>query len=120
MDSIAEELYQSELVVLQHEIPIDTVEYVVELCSSRGVKVILNPAPAHEVKPEILEKVTYLTPNEHEAAILYGEVPAEAAFALSEKLLITQGAGVSIAGKTAVFSVWPENQQLQIRPARMP
>lgn len=101
VDSIAEELYQSELVVLQHEIPIDTVEYVVELCSSRGVKVILNPAPAHEVKPEILEKVTYLTPNEHEAAILYGEVPAEELLLrYPEKLLITQGArGVSIGRK---------------------
>ena len=77
VDSIAQELLQSELVVLQHEIPIDTVEYVVELCSSHGIKVILNPAPAHPVKAEVLEKVTYLTPNEHEAVILYGEWETE-------------------------------------------
>lgn len=101
VDSIAQELFQSELVVLQHEIPIDTVEYVVELCSSHGIKVILNPAPAHEVKPEVLEKVTYLTPNEHEAAILYGEWETkELLRRYPEKLLITQGSkGVSIATK---------------------
>ncbi|HIR92240.1 MAG TPA: ribokinase [Candidatus Egerieimonas intestinavium] len=101
VDSIAQELLQSELVVLQHEIPIDTVEYVVELCSSHGIKVILNPAPAHPVKAEVLEKVTYLTPNEHEAVILYGEWETEELLRrYPEKLLITQGSrGVSIARK---------------------
>lgn len=100
VDSIMEELKKSEIVVLQHEIPQETVEYVIEKCSETGVKVVLNPAPARPVKKEILEKVTYLTPNEHEAVILFGnELSTEEL--LKEhagKLVITQGSrGVSTA-----------------------
>ena len=53
--------------VLQHEIPEATVEYVVNICHENGIKIVLNPAPAREVKKEVLEKITWLTPNEHEA-----------------------------------------------------
>ncbi|MGO5052800.1 ribokinase [Lachnospiraceae bacterium LCP25S3_G4] len=98
VDSIAEALLESDIVLLQHEIPQETVEYVIELCYKNGVKVVLNPGPARPVKKEILEKVTYLTPNEHEAVILFGtELSTEELLKkYPEKLLITQGSkGVS-------------------------
>lgn len=34
---------------------------------------VLNPAPAAEVPMDIIEKVTYVTPNEHEAVLIFGE-----------------------------------------------
>ena len=98
VDSILEELMKSEIVVLQHEIPQETVEYVIEKCSEANVKVVLNPAPARPVKKEILDKVTYLTPNEHEAVILFGnELDTEELLKRHPgKLVITQGSrGVS-------------------------
>lgn len=93
VDSIETELLQSDIVLLQHEIPQETIEYVIEKCYQHGVKVVLNPGPARPVKREIIEKVTYLTPNEHEAVILFGtDVPMEALLKqYPEKLLITQG-----------------------------
>lgn len=93
VDSIREELLQCDIVLLQHEIPQETVEYVVDICTEQGVKVVLNPAPARPVKKEILEKVTYLTPNEHEAVILFGnELSTEELLKkYPEKLVITQG-----------------------------
>lgn len=70
----------------------------IELCAENGVKVVLNPGPARPVKREILEKVTYLTPNEHEAVILFGNDISfeEMMKKYPEKLVITQGSrGVS-------------------------
>lgn len=99
VDSIKEELLKSEIVVLQHEIPQETNEYVIRLCHENGVKVVLNPGPARPVKQEIVELVTYLTPNEHEAKIIFGdEIETEELLKkYPEKLLITQGSrGVSM------------------------
>ncbi|WP_346906232.1 ribokinase [Faecalicatena orotica] len=99
VDSIKEDLLQSEVVVLQHEIPQETNEYVIRLCHENNVKVVLNPGPARPVKKEIVDLVTYLTPNEHEAKIIFGEeIPTEELLQkYPEKLLITQGSkGVSM------------------------
>lgn len=99
VDSVRDELLQSEVVVLQHEIPQDTNEYVIRLCHENGVKVVLNPGPARPVKKAIVDLVTYLTPNEHEAKIIFGEevTTEELLKQYPEKLLITQGSkGVSM------------------------
>ncbi len=98
VNEVKDSLLECEIVLLQHEIPQETVEYVIELCAENGVKVVLNPGPARPVKQEILEKVTYLTPNEHEAAILFGDDISfeEMMKKYPEKLVITQGSrGVS-------------------------
>ena len=97
VDSIKDALLACGIVLLQHEIPQDTIEYVIDICHENGVKVVLNPGPARPVKPEVLAKVDYLTPNEHEAAILFGDMPVEEMLkAYPGKLVITQGSkGVS-------------------------
>ena len=46
IDSISESLTAYDLVVLQHEIPQDTVQYAIEYCAAHGIPVVLNPAPA--------------------------------------------------------------------------
>lgn len=61
---------KARVVLIQLEIPIDTVEYIVEIASENNVKVILNPAPAQILKQELLEKVWMLTPNESETELL--------------------------------------------------
>ncbi|MDO5520154.1 MAG: ribokinase [bacterium] len=93
IESIKEELLKSELVLLQHEIPEETVEYVIDLCYEAKIKVILNPGPARKVKPEYIEKASFLTPNEHEAAILFGTDQSleELVKEYPEKLVITKG-----------------------------
>lgn len=61
----------SSLVMLQHEIPMDTIGYIIDRCYEAGVPVMLNPAPYMDIPQEWIEKVTYLTPNEHEAALMF-------------------------------------------------
>ena len=62
---------KSSLVMLQHEIPMDTIGYIIDRCYEAGVPVMLNPAPYMDIPQEWIDKVTYLTPNEHEAALMF-------------------------------------------------
>lgn len=58
--------------LLQLEIPLDTVQTLASLAHARGVKVILDPAPvpAAGLPPALLQLVDIITPNETEAAAL--------------------------------------------------
>lgn len=103
INEVRDAILECEIVLLQHEIPQETIEYVTDLCADNGVKVVLNPGPARPVRKEILEKVTYLTPNEHETVILFGKEKSfeELMKAYPEKLVITQGSrGVSTCLKS--------------------
>lgn len=62
----------ADLCIIQLEIPIEVVEYVIRLCKDRGIKVILNPAPARNLSDEVLNDIFMLTPNETELSILTG------------------------------------------------
>lgn len=110
VNEVKDSLLECEIVLLQHEIPQETVEYVIALCADNGVKVVLNPGPARPVKQELLEKVTYLTPNEHEAVILFGRDLSfeEMMKRYPEKLVITQGSrGVSTCLKNGEVILVP-------------
>ncbi|MHC4330523.1 MAG: ribokinase, partial [Planctomycetota bacterium] len=62
----------SGAVVAQLEVPLETVEFAARLANGAGVPFILDPAPAQQLGPELLEMVDVLTPNETEAQILTG------------------------------------------------
>ncbi len=66
------EVEGSDLVLMQLEIPIETVEYVAELANKKGIKVILNPAPARALSDKLLKNVYIIIPNKSEAEILSG------------------------------------------------
>ncbi len=65
---------QSNIVLIQQEIPEETVEYVSELCAINDVPLLLNPAPARPISKNVIEKATYITPNEIEAAALFTNI----------------------------------------------
>ena len=71
IDEAWEDISKADMVLLQHEIPAATNAYVIEKCAAHGVPVLLNPAPVAPVPQALLDKITYLTPNEHEAATLF-------------------------------------------------
>jgi ribokinase len=71
VDRAKEAIKAASVVLLQLEIPLDTVMYVADLCKEWNVPVILNPAPAKFLPPELVEKVAYLTPNEHECRAIF-------------------------------------------------
>lgn len=63
---------QCEIVVLQLEIPMETVECTLRLAKGMGKITVLNPAPAQSLSNEILQLVDYLIPNEHELESISG------------------------------------------------
>ena len=77
IDEAEARIKEADLVLLQHEIPFATIAYAINKCWQLGVPVLLNPAPVAPVPQDLLDKVTYLTPNEHEAAILFKNLAAE-------------------------------------------
>jgi ribokinase len=66
------EIATADLVLMQLEIPIETVNYVAEYAAGRNIRVILDPAPAMELKSELLKRIDIVTPNQTEAEILSG------------------------------------------------
>ncbi len=60
------------LVVVQLEIPFDTVAFIAKECSAKNIQLILNPAPAAHLDDSILSSISYITPNETEASLLCG------------------------------------------------
>ena len=107
IDEAWDTIKEADIVLLQHEIPAATNAYVIEKCFEAGVPVMLNPAPVAPVPPELLEKVTYLTPNEHEAAILFaGQGKADILGRNQGKVIMTLGSkGVAYAEKGQVYNV---------------
>lgn len=97
IDEAEEAIKAADLVLLQHEIPFAAIAYAVDKCYELGIPVLLNPAPVAPVAQEILDKITYLTPNEHEAAILFAGMENEAILrSYAGKVLMTLGSkGVS-------------------------
>ena len=69
---------EADLVLLQLEIPLMTVEHAIRLARRHGTLVMLNPAPAQSLSQDLLRQVDYLTPNRSELALMT-EMPEESA-----------------------------------------
>lgn len=61
-----------DILLLQLEIPISTVEYSAVIAMKNNTRVILNPAPACELPDNLLKHTWLMTPNETEAEIISG------------------------------------------------
>ena len=72
IDQAREEILRSDIVLMQLEIPLETVVYVANIAFDAGRKVILNPAPALQITDELLAKLYMITPNETEAELISG------------------------------------------------
>ena len=61
-----------DMLVMPLETPLETIVTAAELARKAGARVVLNPAPAQHLSPELLTTVDVLVPNEHEAAFMTG------------------------------------------------
>lgn len=67
-----DDIKSADVLLVQLEIPIETVQYALELAKKHGVLTVLNPAPAQALSNEMLSLVDVITPNESETEILIG------------------------------------------------
>jgi ribokinase len=89
----AEDIKGCDLILLQLEIPVETVYAAIEFGKRHGVKTLLNPAPAlPDLDPERIRNATFLVPNETELAILTGlPVASEAEIETAARSLMAKG-----------------------------
>ncbi|MDP9563607.1 UNVERIFIED_ORG: ribokinase [Rhizobium nepotum] len=93
VDTAAADLKQCGLILMQMEVPVETVYHTIELAAQNGIETILNPAPAAaNLDPERIRQVTFLVPNESELALLSG-LPTETdeAIITAARSLIARG-----------------------------
>ncbi|MDD6281596.1 MAG: ribokinase [Bacteroidales bacterium] len=74
IDAAEEVIASASLILMQLEIPIDTVTYAAKMAKRHGVTVVLNPAPApsEPLPEELLENVDIIIPNKTEAEVITG------------------------------------------------
>jgi ribokinase len=91
IDAARDAIERSSIVLLQLEVPLETVQYAAEMAHRSGTTVVLNPSPAQALPNSLLNLVDILVPNEEEVAYLSGMgSPVEPASAAG--MLLTNGA----------------------------
>jgi ribokinase len=105
------------IILMQLEIQLDTAHYIIAKAYSKGIPVMLNPAPACTLSNELLQCISIITPNETEAEILTGikvtdiVSAQQAAYVLYNKgiptVIITMGSGGALVLYNGVFTHVP-------------
>jgi ribokinase len=72
VDAAAPSLHTVDTIVLQFEIPLETIYHAVKFARDNNIRCIVNPAPAHSADLAQLTSVDYFTPNETEAEAISG------------------------------------------------
>src|SRR5579864_2488 len=65
------------ILLMQLEIPLETVECLAAIAIRERIPLVLDPAPARLLSPSLLKNVDWLTPNETETCVLMGTGPGE-------------------------------------------
>ena len=122
---LKETISDYDMVILQLEIPLEINELVAEYAAEKGVPVMLNSAPYAPLPASLLEKLSYISPNEHEAEHMTG-IPVkdeESARRAADKLrsmgvknaLITMGSRGAALGTADGFYHSPCIQDVEVQ-----
>lgn len=98
------EIHKYDLVMLQLELSMEVTLFAARTAHQAGVPLMLNPAPAAPLSDELLNCVTYLSPNEHEAVLLANVALGENDIGTNHEhlLLVTQELGRKGAKKLLI------------------
>jgi ribokinase len=72
VDAAGDMLKSADCIVLQFEIPLETVYYTIKFARKNGIRCLLNPAPAQPIDLKAVSDLDYFVPNEHEAEAISG------------------------------------------------
>jgi len=87
----------NDVLIMQLETPLKTVQTAADIAFKTGMRVILNPAPARPLPDRLLKRISILTPNESEAELLTGiAVNSEASAAKAAAKLRARGVSTVI------------------------
>lgn len=115
VEAASDAISSADILIMQLETPLETVQKAAMIASENGVKVILNPAPACELSDDILSHVSILTPNESEAELLTGiKVESEKDAAAAADALMAKGIETVVVtmGPKGAFVVTADAKEL--------
>ncbi|MGF3112525.1 ribokinase [Facklamia sp. P9177] len=82
-----------DLILIQNESPIETVETLIQQMADASCQIIYNPAPARSFNPQLMAAIDYITPNEHEFLLMFPDQEmAEVLAQYPNKMIVTLGA----------------------------
>jgi len=120
VDAAASALQTVDTIVLQFEIPLETVYYTVQFARKHKIRCIVNPAPAQSVRMSELSGADYFIPNETEAEIITGlpvhsidDAKTRAAALLQHgfgKIILTLGSRGSLLASAGSIELMPPYQ----------
>lgn len=106
---------EAEIILMQLEIPVETIASVIKNAKANHQNVILNPAPAQKLDDELLESLFLITPNETEASLLTGiKVDDEVTASLAARIFLNKGVQnviITLGSKGAYF----QNNKLSLK-----
>ncbi|MEA1910644.1 MAG: ribokinase [Spirochaetota bacterium] len=94
VETLKSTIEEADFLLLQLEIPLETVEYAASIAKKSKTTVILDPAPAVKLSDELLSNVDYLLPNEHELDLVLGNITGT--LAGKAEMLFKKGVGTLI------------------------
>ncbi len=87
-----EKILECDIAVSQHEVSEEAVYKLIEICHNNNIPTVINPAPFRNVEGSVIEKITYLIPNESECKLLFPSKSIEDVVSeYPNKLLVTMG-----------------------------
>lgn len=93
---------RASVVLLQLEVPLDTVVAVADAAGGLGLRVVLDPAPAQKLPESLWRATSLVTPNEHEAAIYSGvEISDDASAERAGRWFLDRGTGAALITRGA-------------------
>lgn len=92
IDNAKDEILSADIVMVQQEIPMDSIEYLSSICGENNISLLLNPAPIQATPASVIANATFITPNEHEANAIFPALSLQQALQNNpHKLIVTQG-----------------------------
>ena len=118
VDSVAELIAKADVVMMQYEIPRESIIRIAEIARANGTSVVVNPAPFMEMPKEFYGLVDLLVPNEYEARDITGVYPDdEESTKKALSLLCGLGVGRAVITLGERGCVYNDMDEAVFRPA---
>lgn len=113
------EIADARIILMQLEIPMETVEFVARQAAATSASVILNPAPMNTLTPELLQHIDIITPNKTEAEMLSGiRVTDIESARLAAKVIYEKGVKQVVVTMGALGAVIYQDGNTTVVPAQ--
>jgi ribokinase len=119
VDQARNAIMGADVLLVQLEIPMETVEHAIRLAHEAGATVLLNPAPGREIHADLLAMCDVVTPNETETQIITGTPVRDVQEAeAAARQLLERGVGAAVITLGAQGALVVTSEGAEHRPGR--